>query len=159
MRYIGLGAFYDCGLKTVEFTGVVDTIGRDSFDNLKMLILQNSTPPFTNNAKVANSIFKVSIPCGTKENYLTDPSWSSFSYRERCDGVEEGVESNVKVLSHYRSIEVHNAEGCHVAIYDAMGRCHISEGATGQNIRHYSLPTAGVYVVRVNDKAHKVVVR
>ena len=46
-----------------------------------------------------------------------------------------------------------------VAIYDIMGRCHISEGATGQNIRHYSLPTAGVYVVRVNDKGYKVVVR
>ncbi|MBR7167997.1 MAG: T9SS type A sorting domain-containing protein, partial [Bacteroidales bacterium] len=97
--------------------------------------------------------------CGATEAYMADPNWSSYSYTEDCDGVEEGVESNVKVTSHYRSIEVLNAEGCHVAIYDAMGRCHISEGATGQNIRHYSLPTAGVHVVRVNDRGYKVVVR
>ena len=159
LRYIGLGAFYECGFKEVEFTGVVDTISGENFDFLRILVLQNSTPPFTYNSKVANSIFKVSIPCGTKENYLADPNWSSFSYRERCDGVEENPMAAVKVTAGYRSIEVLNAEGCHVAIYDAMGRCHISEGATGQNIRHYSLPTAGVYVVRVNDRGYKVVVR
>ena len=159
LRYIGYGAFYGCGLTRVEFAGVVDTIDRGNFDNLRLLVLQNSTPPFTYNTKVANSIFKVSIPCGTKENYLTDPNWSSFSYRERCDGVEEGEENNVKVTAGYRSVEVLNAEGYSVAIYDAMGRCHISEAATGQNIRHYSLPTAGIYVVRVNDKGYKVVVR
>ena len=159
LRYIGYGAFYGCGLTRVEFAGVVDTIDRENFDNLRLLVLQNSTPPFTYNTRVANSIFKVSIPCRTKENYLADPNWSNFSYRERCDGVEEGEENNVKVTSHYRSIEVLNAEGYPVAIYDIMGRCHISEGATGQNIRHYSLPTAGMYVVRVNDRGYKVVVR
>ena len=159
LRYIGYGAFYGCGLTRVEFTGVVDTIDRGNFDNLGLLVLQNSTPPFTYNRKVANSIFKVSIPCRTKENYLADPNWSNFSYRERCDGVEENPMSAVKVTAGYRSIEVLNAEGCHVAIYDVMGRCHVSEGATGQNIRHYSLPTAGVYVVRVNDRGYKVVVR
>ena len=90
---------------------------------------------------------------------MADPNWSSYSYTEDCDGVEENPMAAVKVTAGYRSIEVLNAEGCHVAIYDAMGRCHISEGATGQNIRHYSLPTAGVYVVRVNDKGYKVVVR
>ena len=159
LKYIGEQAFAYTVPNEVKFTGVIDTIGRENFDNLRILVLQNSTPPFTYNTKVANSIFKVSIPCGTKENYLADPNWSSFSYRERCDGVEEGEENNVKVTSHYRSIEVYNAEGCHVAIYDTMGRCHASEGATGQNIRHYSLPTAGMYVVRVNDRGYKVVVR
>ena len=152
-------AFYNTPLNNVEFTGVVDTIGKENFDYLRLLVLQNSTPPFTYNRKVANSIFKVSIPCGTKENYLADPNWSSFSYRERCDGVEENPQAAVKVTAGYRSIEVLNAKGYSVAIYDVMGRCHASEGATGQNIRHYSLPTAGMYVVRVNDRGYKVVVR
>jgi len=159
LRYIGYGAFYGCGLTRVEFTGVVDTIDRGNFDYLTTLVLQNSTPPFTYNRKVANSIFKVSIPCRTKENYLADPNWSSFSYRERCDGVEENPMAAVKVTAGYRSVEVLNAEGYSVAIYDIMGRCHASEGATDQNIRHYSLPTAGMYVVRVNDRGYKVVVR
>ena len=159
LRYIGYGAFYGCGLTRVEFTGVVDTIDRGNFDNLRLLVLQNSTPPFTYNTKVANSIFKVSIPCRTKENYLADPNWSSFSYRERCDGVEENPMAAVKVTAGYRSVEVLNAEGYSVAIYDVMGRCIVNEPANGFTHRHYSVPAAGVYVVRVNDKGYKVVVR
>ncbi len=158
LRYIGDQAFDFTGISDVEFTGVIDTIGPYNFGNLRTMILKNTEPPFVTR-KVADNIFKTIIPCGATEAYMADPNWSSYSYTEDCDGVEEGVESNVKVTSHYRSIEVLNAEGCHVAIYDAMGRCHISEGATGQNIRHYSLPTAGVYVVRVNDRGYKVVVR
>ena len=159
LRYIGNRAFEMTEINTVIFTGIVDTIWAFNFVlNMRTLVLVNPTPPFTYHP-IANNIFKTIIPCGATEAYMADPNWSSYSYTEDCDGVEEGVESDVKVLSHYRSIEVLNAEGCHVAIYDAMGRCHISEGATGQNIRHYSLPTAGVYVVRVNDKGYKVVVR
>ena len=159
LRYIGYGAFYGCGFKEVEFTGVVDTISGENFDFLRILVLQNSTPPFTYNTKVANSIFKVSIPCGTKENYLADPNWSSFSYRERCDGVEENPQAAVKVTAGYRSVEVLNAEGYSVAIYDVMGRCIVNEPANGFTHRHYSVPAAGVYVVRVNDRGYKVVVR
>ena len=138
---------------------MVDTIDRGNFDNLGLLVLQNSTPPFTYNTKVANSIFKVSIPCRTKENYLADPNWSNFSYIERCDGVEENPMAAVKVTAGYRSIEVLNAEAYPVAIYDVMGRCHVSEPANGNHHRHYSVLTAGVYVVRVNDRGYKVVVR
>ena len=158
IRYIEEEAFDECVNIQAKFTGVVDTLEEDIFGSLSSLVLKNTVPPYAPKA-IAGSISQIIIPCGATEAYMSDPNWSSYSYTEDCDGVEEGVESNVKVTSHYRSIEVLNAEGCHVAIYDAMGRCHISEGATGQNIRHYSLPTAGVYVVRVNDRGYKVVVR
>ena len=159
LKVIEVGAFFDTDIKTVEFTGIIDSIGRQNFENLNTLVLVNPTPPYTYNTKVANSIFKTIIPCGATEAYMADPNWSSYSYTEDCDGVEENPMVAVKVTAGYRSIEVLNAEAYPVAIYDAMGRCHISEGATGQNIRHYSLPTAGVYVVRVNDRGYKVVVR
>ena len=158
MRYIGDQAFDFTGISDVEFTGVIDTIGPYNFGNLRTMILKNTEPPFVTR-KVADNIFKTIIPCGATEAYMADPNWSSYSYTEDCDGVEEGVESNVKVTSHYRSIEVLNAEGCHVAIYDIMGRCHASEPANGLTHRHYNVPTAGVYVVRVNDRGYKVVVR
>ena len=159
LRVIEELVFYDAPINSLEFTGVIDTIGRQNFGNLSNLVLVNPTPPYTYNTKVANSIFKTIIPCGATEAYMADPNWSSYSYTEDCDGVEENPMAAVKVTAGYRSIEVLNAEGYSVAIYDVMGRCHISEGATGQNIRHYSLPTAGMYVVRVNDRGYKVVVR
>jgi len=158
LRYIEQDAFEGCMNVQAEFTGVVDTLEEDIFGSLSSLVLKNTEPPYAPKS-IAGSISQIIIPCGATEAYMADPNWSSYSYTEDCDGVEEGVESNVKVTSHYRSIEVLNAEGCHVAIYDIMGRCHASEGATGQNIRHYSLPTAGMYVVRVNDRGYKVVVR
>ena len=159
LRVIEELVFYDAPINSLEFTGVIDTIGRQNFGDLTSLVLVNPTPPYTYNTKVANSIFKTIIPCGATEAYMANPNWSSYSYTEDCDGVEENPMAAVKVTAGYRSIEVLNAEGYPVAIYDIMGRCHASEGATGQNIRHYSLSTAGVYVVRVNDKGYKVVVR
>ena len=89
---------------------------------------------------------------------MSDPNWSSYTYVEDCDGIEESEESNVRVVAKSRSIEVLNAEGCHVAIYDAMGRCLVNELANGNSHRYYNVPTAGVYVVRVDDRGYKVVV-
>ena len=90
---------------------------------------------------------------------MADPNWSSYSYTEDCDGVEENPMAAVKVTAGYRSVEVLNAEGYPVAIYDIMGRCIVNEPANGFSHRHYSVPTVGMYVVRVNDRGYKVVVR
>ena len=159
LRVIEELVFYDAPINSLEFTGVIDTIGRQNFGDLITLVLVNPTPPYTYNTKVANSISQTIIPCGATEAYMSDPNWSSYNYTEDCDGVEEGEENNVKVLSHYRSIEVLNAEGCSVAIYDAVGRCLVSEGATGSSSRTYTVPTTGLYVVSIDGKGYKVVVK
>ena len=150
-------AFLSTNIQTVEFTGIIDTIGYSNFGDIRKFILINPTPPYS--IKALNSCDSIIIPCGATEAYMSNHSWDRYSYIEDCDGVEENPMAAVKVTAGYHSIEVLNAEGCSVAIYDVMGRCHASEGATGQNIRHYSLPTAGMYVVRVNDRGYKVVVR
>ena len=150
-------AFLSTNIQTVEFTGIIDTIGYSNFGDIRKFILINPTPPYS--IKALNSCDSIIIPCGATEAYMSNHSWDRYSYIEDCDGVEENPMAAVKVTAGYRSIEVLNAEGYSVAIYDVMGRCHTSEGATGQNIRHYSLPTAGMYVVRVNDRGYKVVVR
>ena len=158
LKYIGNYAFDFTGISDVEFTGIIDTIGIYNFGYLRKMILKNTEPPFVTQ-KVANGISKLIIPCGTTEAYKSDPNWISYSYTEDCDGVEDSPMAAVKVTAGYRSIEVLNAEGYNVAIYDVMGRCHASEPANGNTYRHYSVPTAGVYVVRVNNKGYKVVVR
>ena len=158
LKVIELDAFDGNVNVQAEFTGVVDTLAEGIFSSLSSLVLKNTVPPYAP-IPIAGSISQITIPCGATEAYMADPNWSSYSYTEDCDGVEENPMAAVKVTAGYRSVEVLNAEGYPVTIYDVMGRCHISEGATGQNIRHYSLPTAGVYVVRVNDRGYKVVVR
>ena len=159
LKYIGNRAFEMTGINSVVFTGIIDTIGDFNFAlNMRTLVLVNPTPPFTYH-RIANNIFKTIIPCGATEAYMADPNWSSYSYTEDCDGVEENPMAAVKVTAGYRSIEVLNAEGYSVAIYDVMGRCIVNEPANGFTHRHYSVPAVGVYVVRVNDRGYKVVVR
>ena len=158
LKYIGFGAFTYTPLTDVEFTGIVDTIGRLNFESLRLLVLKNNEPPFTYNEPVSSFIFRVNIPCGATKAYKAEPSWNSYTYVEDCDGIEESEESNVRVVAKSRSIEVLNAVGCHVAIYDAMGRCLVNEPANGNSHRYYNVPTAGVYVVRVDDRGYKVVV-
>ena len=157
LKVLESGAFFLTEIKQVEFTGIIDTIGGSNFGDLRTLKLVNPTPPYT--PKVANQVFRVVIPCGATEAYLADPKWSSYTYVEDCDGIDESEESNVRVVAKTRVIEVLNAEGCSVAIYDAMGRCLVSEGATGSSSRTYTVPTTGLYVVSIDGKGYKVVVK
>ncbi|MBR7168568.1 MAG: leucine-rich repeat domain-containing protein [Bacteroidales bacterium] len=158
IRYIEEKAFNECVNIQAKFTGVVDTLEEDIFGSLSSLVLKNTVPPYAPKA-IAGSISQIIIPCGATEAYMADLNWSSYSYTEDCDGVEENPMSAVKVTAGYRSVEVLNAEGYSVAIYDVMGRCIVNEPANGLTHRHYSVPAAGVYVVRVNDRGYKVVVR
>ena len=158
LRVIEDAAFLFTDVITVEFTGMVDTIGQSNFGDILKLTLVNPTPPYSK--KPVNSCNRIIIPCGATSAYMSDPNWSSYNYEEDCGGVEEiDPQSTVQVVAQHHAIEVHNAEEYAVAIYDVMGRCHASESATGQSLRHYSLPTAGVYVVHINGKGYKVVVR
>ena len=150
-------AFLSTNIQTVEFTGIIDTIGYSNFGDIRKFILINPTPPYS--IKALNSCDSIIIPCGATEAYMSNHSWDRYSYIEDCDGVEENPMAAVKVTAGYRSVEVLNAEGYSVAIYDVMGRCIVNEPANGFTHRHYSVPAAGVYVVRVNDRVYKVVVR
>ena len=159
LRVVEDVAFVFTDIETVEFTGVVDTIGQINLGDIEKLILVNTTPPYSN-GKIANSCDSIIIPCGATQAYLSNSNWSSYSYIEDCDGIEENdPQSAVQVVAQHNSIDVYNAENYAVAIYDVMGRCHASESATGQSIRHYPLHTVGVYVVHINGKGYKVVVR
>ena len=53
-------------------------------------------------------------------------------------------------------IEIAGATGAMVALYDAIGRCHWRSVADGQQFIPVS--HAGVYLLRINGQAHKVVV-
>ena len=162
LKYVGAYAFYGAPLKVIEFTGEVDTL-LYPFEIVSSIKLVNQQPPYISTMDEDVTVLKVGkviIPCGATQAYMSDPNWSSFNLVEDCDGIEDAdPQSAVQVVAQHNSIDVYNAENYSVAIYDVMGRCYASESATGQSLRHYSLPTAGVYVVHINGKGYKVVVR
>ena len=162
LKYVGAYAFYGAPLKVIEFTGEVDTL-LYPFEIVSSIKLVNQQPPYISTMDEDVTVLKVGkviIPCGATQAYMSDPNWNSFNLVEDCDGIEDAdPQSAVQVVAQHNSIDVYNAENYSVAIYDLMGRCHTAEPATGQSLRHYSLPTAGVYVVHINGKGYKVVVR
>ena len=65
--------------------------------------------------------------------------------------------SDSKVWGGDDAVVVQSAAACPVAIYDAMG-CQVAHFVTQHSREEYPLP-AGIYVVLVDNVAHKVVVR
>ena len=76
----------------------LDTLEEDIFGSLSSLVLKNTVPPYAPKA-IAWYISQIIIPCGATEAYLADPNWSSYSYTEDCDGVEENPMAAVKVTA------------------------------------------------------------
>ena len=162
LKVLGGSAFYGTPVNEVEFTGEVDTLMYPFYGTVKKMTLVNQTPPYFDNVDEGMIIGRynnIIIPCNSTQAYLSDPNWSSYNYTEDCDGIEDtDPQSAVQVLTQHKAVDVYNAENYSVAIYDLMGRCHVAEPATGYNLRHYTLPNSGVYIVRVNGKGYKVVV-
>ena len=163
LKVLGGSAFYGTPINEVEFTGEVDTLMYPFYGTVKKMTLVNKTPPYFENVDEGMIICRynnIIIPCNSTQAYLSDPNWSSYNYTEDCDGIEDiDPQSAVQVVAQHKAVDVYNAENYSVAIYDLMGRCHTAEPATGYNLRHYTLPNSGVYIVRVNGKGYKVVVQ
>ena len=163
LKVLGGHAFYQTPIKEIEFTGEVDTLMYPFYGEIKKMTLVNQTPPYFENVDEGMIIGRynnIIIPCNSTQAYLSDPNWSSYNYTEDCDGIEDiDPQSAVQVVAQHKAVDVYNAENYSVAIYDLMGRCHTAEPATGYNLRHYTLPNSGVYIVRINGKGYKVVVR
>ena len=163
LKVLGGHAFYQTPIKEIEFTGEVDTLMYPFYGEIKKMTLVNQTPPYFENVDEGMIIGRynnIIIPCNSTQAYLSDPNWSSYNYTEDCDGIEDiDPQSAVQVLAQHKAVDVYNAENYSVAIYDLMGRCHVAEPATGYNLRHYTLPNSGVYIVRINGKGYKVVVQ
>ena len=163
LKVLGAYAFYYVPLKEIEFTGKIDSLICPFYGDIKKMTLVNQTPPYFENVDdgmVMCHFNNIIIPCNSTQAYLSDPNWSSYNYTEDCDGIEDiDPQSAVQVVAQHKAVDVYNAENYSVAIYDLMGRCHTAEPATGYNLRHYTLPSSGVYIVRVNGKGYKVVVQ
>lgn len=127
--------------------------------------IRNANPPSINqhsfddqNGSMFTTLF---VPCGSRNAYQNAPYWSGCfaDITEDCDGIEEiDLDEDIKVSVNGNNILVIGANGLSVNIYDVMGRM-IKEGEILYDERKLSVPTAGVYLVKIGDlPARKVVV-
>lgn len=127
--------------------------------------IRNANPPSINqhsfddqNGSMYTTLF---VPCGSKNAYQNAPYWGGCfaDIIDECDGIEEIVlDEDIKLYVYGNIIIVSGAEGKSVIIYDVMGRM-IKEGEIPYGERKLSVPTAGVYLVKIGDlPARKIVV-
>lgn len=79
------------------------------------------------------------------------------------DDPDEGIDDvngSIRVYASNHDIYVNGAAGQHVWIYDVAGRCVTNGAYTTSETAHFTMPAAGVYVVRVGEmSARRVVVQ
>ncbi len=91
---------------------------------------------------------------------MTNPRFVTVTSDVDYTAIFESTDSKVTLTSHEHEVSVTVVETAPVVIYDMLGRCVYSGQATTGLQHRVTLPTAGVYLVKVgNFYAQKVVVR
>ena len=149
------GMFAQCQtLGSLTLPASVKYVGKRAFGNcysLSLTLLSQEPPTVEDETTFEGMLPErpLTVPCGSKQAYEQHPYWSFFHYiEEDCNGIEERQPvAEVAVRAADGEIQVLNAEGSDVRIYNTMG-CQV--GASG-------LP-AGVYFVSVDGQVRRKVV-
>ena len=151
---IGGNAFKDCSnLTNIIIGNSITDIGPFAFkdcSDLTSVIIKATIPP-TLVDRVFENVPKdipVYVPCQSLEAYQTAEGWSEFT-NIQCDptGITEINTFPYEVYTRHNTLIIKQAEGQPIAIFDMMGRTIFQTTATEETT--CTLPTAGVYVVRV----------
>ena len=154
---IGGNAFKDCSnLTNIIIGNSITDIGPFAFkdcSDLTSVIIKATIPP-TLVDRVFENVPKdipVYVPCQSLEAYQTATWWSEFT-NIQCDptGITEINTFPYEVYTRHNTLIIKQAEGQPIAIFDMMGRTIFQTTATEETT--CTLPTAGVYIVRVGVK-------
>ena len=151
---IGIAAFFHCaGLTSVTIPNSVTTLEEQAFyycDGLTEIHVEAVTPPTFGSPSVFYNVpttIPVYVPCESLATYQSAEGWNEFTNIQCETGIAEITTYPYEVYTRNSTLIIKQAEGQSVAIFDMMGRCIFQTIATEETI--CTLPTAGVYVVRV----------
>ena len=89
---------------------------------------------------------------------LTQDSTFVAYFKEKLS-IEDYNVDDVKITTMSKAIVIENCEGKSIGIYDVMGRCIVNEPANGENIRQYNIPKTGLYIIKIDNKGYKVIIK
>lgn len=158
---IGRQAFDGCsGLTELSLPSSLLSIGRFGFNNCTALtkITVNATTPPT----IADFTFQdvptsipVYVPDGAETAYQAADYWSVFTNIAPISTAIQPITVIDGVYARDGKISIENSANLPISIYDAAGRLVTQ---TSTNLTDYSVPQAGVYIVKVGSDVMKVVV-
>lgn len=87
-----------------------------------------------------------------------DASYTAIFEEDGPVGVVSVPESTYEITTNGDIVTLKGALGMRVRIFDALGRCLLSEMA-GNDTRYYKMPASGIYLLQVgNDNSQKIVI-
>ncbi len=162
---LGSNAFQaDTLLSSVTFPATTTSIGEAAFlncMNLDSVVMKGSTPPSlyestflvevvdTNYQWVSWNIDPhVTVPCGAEPAYRAAEVWSTLStIEEDCSsGIDTPLEPAARIYCEGNRLHIDGNGDQPVSLYDLNGRL-LASG----NLQTFTLPAAGVYMVRIGD--------
>lgn len=168
VREIGVEAYAnDTSLEYVNLDETIYNIRERAFrncENIQYVGCFASQPPFAANNSFASETYKSALlEVGPNKRflYMQVPPWSNFLNVEELSA--EAVKVNAPASDEFSfefkdgSLAVRGAEG-EMAIYSLAG-LNVFSGRKGEGEIEVPLPDKGVYVLVLNNCAHKVIIR
>ena len=84
------------------------------------------------------------------------PIRSYEAYFVRNEGIEE-IDNNIIVTTDRHQVTIEGAQGRHIEIFDAVGRCIVQTTATSNNST-FVIPHAGFYIVRIEKQRPRKII-
>lgn len=158
---IGMSAFAYSGLTSVTIPSSVTSIGGWAFhscDQLTYMTVNATTPPIIDayTFQYVNRNIPLYVPAGTVGDYQSDTYWGEFiNVSVNTTTAITQVNLIESVHTQHGSIIIENETILPVTIYDVVGRLVASGSSLVQS---FTVPNAGVYIVKVGEQTMKVIV-
>ena len=165
VKSIGNYAFKRCsGLTGVKIGNSVTSIEQAAFEDcsgLASVYLSGENPPTVGSKNFATEQYmniQLYVPEGTLATYQTAETWKNFGKIQEFDvtGINEFIEETPAIEYTADGVALTNAIGKNVAVYTASGSQVVNiENYSGENITL----DKGVYIIAVNDKSAKIILK
>ena len=165
VKSIGNYAFKRCsGLTDVKIGNSVTSIEQAAFEDcsgLASVYLSGENPPTVGSKNFATEQYmniQLYVPEGTLATYQTAETWKNFGKIQEFDvtGINEFIEETPAIEYTADGVALTNAIGKNVAVYTASGSQVVNiENYSGENITL----DKGVYIIAVNDKSAKIILK
>ncbi|MDD4970049.1 MAG: leucine-rich repeat domain-containing protein [Paludibacter sp.] len=161
---LGAYSFYFSKLKSVSIPSSVTSIGSAAFYNCSALqsIISNSASPV--NLSNSNDVFYnlnssciLYVPQGAKTQYQSAAQWNQISkIVEATTAVENPLEVKFTAQISNGLLTISNVDAKNsIEVYTLAGKLVSKTNANGETIS-LSLPTKGIYIVKVANQSKKI---
>lgn len=161
---IGYMAFIDCtSLNSINIPSSVTSIGNFAFDSCKSLtkiISLATTPPVCGNYAFHNidkSVCMLYVPKSAIAAYQSADQWKEFFFIKDLESssIDSALaDGDINITVENGNIVINGTKEAVVEVFDVNGQC-IYRG-TSTNV---PVTAKGMYIVRINEKTQKVIMR